>query len=457
MQTNLFNKYLLIFQLFCCITATFVGLNLGAYTDLTYSEDTLYKNTFIESIDVGNCSIPEATTLITENYLTPLLENELKVYFNDKTFTIPLKDLYESCNLEQVVTDSIGHVNQLSFAEKLQYILGNPYPGFNIEINFNSTRIDSFIQQIINTLAVTYQDAHMTISHVTPEDNTPTINITPHVQGISIGADKLKEQIKLLLYKGEDFSLDLAPLIVSKSPAITTDVLESIDTVISTSITNFDAKSDSGTNIKLSAQALNGTILMPNEAFSYNTIIGETTYEKGYVEAPIIVNGKSSIGLGGGICQVSSTLYNAILQTGLNSTVRRPHSKPVAYLPLGLDATVSWESIDYQFKNTLDHPLYIQSFTEGNDLIINIFSNHKVSEIDYQLKSEVVQELNVPTQYVPASNLSTSTQQLIQAGSKGYKVKVTREAYKDGDLISSELISLDTYNPLPAIYEVGSF
>ena len=126
------------------------------------------------------------------------------------------------------------------------------------------------------------------------------------------------------------------------------------------------------TNLVLATKAINGTILQPGEVFSFNETIGKTTRAKGYKPAKIFVRGKEAEAMGGGICQVSSTLYNAADYGGMEITERHPHSKKVGYVPDGRDASVSYGGVDLKFRNTLPHPVKIVATAAGGKLTISL-------------------------------------------------------------------------------------
>ncbi|WP_052807149.1 VanW family protein [Risungbinella massiliensis] len=128
------------------------------------------------------------------------------------------------------------------------------------------------------------------------------------------------------------------------------------------------------TNIKLSAKAIDKLILMPGEVFSFNQVVGERTAEKGYQSAPIIVKGEYSEGIGGGICQVSSTLYNSVNEAGLKIVNRYSHSKEVTYVPPGQDATVSWGGPDFQFQNTLQEPILLRVKVNSDSISVRTYT-----------------------------------------------------------------------------------
>ncbi|MBS4192124.1 VanW family protein [Bacillus sp. FJAT-49705] len=134
-------------------------------------------------------------------------------------------------------------------------------------------------------------------------------------------------------------------------------------------------------NISLATEAINNYVLFPGETFSFNRIVGKRTKERGYMRAPVIVRGELAEDIGGGICQVSSTLFNAADRAGLVMIERYSHSKKVPYVPPGRDATVSWYGPDFSFKNKYSFPLLIRAKAIGGQMIIRIFSS---DEIDYE-------------------------------------------------------------------------
>jgi vancomycin resistance protein YoaR len=131
-------------------------------------------------------------------------------------------------------------------------------------------------------------------------------------------------------------------------------------------------------NIELAARTLDSTVVFPGETFSFNRTIGQRTVERGYREAPVIVRGELSEGVGGGICQVSSTLFNAVDRAGLQIVERYAHSRNVAYVPPGRDATVSWYGPDFAFRNTLDQPVLIRAFAARGTMSVVLYSTESV-------------------------------------------------------------------------------
>jgi len=134
-------------------------------------------------------------------------------------------------------------------------------------------------------------------------------------------------------------------------------------------------------NITLASEAINNYVIFPGEKFSSNQVVGKRTKERGYMRAPVIVRGELSEDIGGGICQVSSTLFNAVDRAGLKMVERYSHSKNVPYVPPGRDATVSWYGPDFSFLNEYSLPILIRAKVIGGQMIIRLYSS---DEIDYE-------------------------------------------------------------------------
>ncbi len=198
--------------------------------------------------------------------------------------------------------------------------------------------------------------------------------IVPHEQGVSFDM----EVAQTLLDETENGQELFLPLVYSE-PAINTDMMEEylFRDLLSEKSTSF-AGSASGriTNIKLAAAAINGLVLLPGEEFDYNLALGERTTAKGYQTAGVYENGQVSTGVGGGICQVSSTLYYCALYADLDITERVDHYFAVGYLPMGLDATVSWGGPNLRFVNDTDYPIKIYSWTSGNNVFVEIWGTN---------------------------------------------------------------------------------
>lgn len=160
-------------------------------------------------------------------------------------------------------------------------------------------------------------------------------------------------------------------------PEISTADLQAIEFPLGSYNTNIYGDYGRRENIRLATSSINNILVLPNQVFSFMETTGSITYERGYKDAPIIIDGRSARGIGGGICQVSSTLYNAVLNSGLEIVERHGHSKAVPYVPRGQDATVTDDGVDFKFKNTLDTPIIIRAVNENNQVKVTILGKDK--------------------------------------------------------------------------------
>ena len=164
---------------------------------------------------------------------------------------------------------------------------------------------------------------------------------------------------------------------------------------------------------------------MDGDVFSFNERVGERTKERGYKAAPVLEDGNYKPGIGGGICQVSSTLYKAALEGGMEVIERKPHSLPAVYIGLGLDATVSWDNIDLKIKNNLGYPLFIEAYLKEKNLYVNLYSNSKLKERTYIINNKAYEKIMPKTEIKEDINLPAG-EVVVKKGSEGYKVKVVR-------------------------------
>ena len=215
------------------------------------------------------------------------------------------------------------------------------------------------------------------------------------------------------------------------------------------------SNSNRSTNIALATAKIDGKVLMPGETFSYNQTVGQRTAQSGFKEAGVYVNGGVSTGIGGGICQVSSTLYNAVLRANLEIVDRTNHQFQVGYVPIGTDATVSWGSPDFKFKNSRSYPVKISATTSGKNIYIKIFGLHESTEYDVEIVSYKTATIAYSTTYTKDSSLGAGKTKVVQAGSNGAKSETYRILKLNGAVVSKTLLSKDTYSPHNQIIAQG--
>jgi len=209
------------------------------------------------------------------------------------------------------------------------------------------------------------------------------------------------------------------------------------------------------TNVKIASKKINNVILLPGEEFSYNKIVGERTFANGFKEASVYTSSGVVNGLGGGICQVSSTLYNAVLRANLEIVERRNHRYAVPYVPLGTDATVAYGSIDFRFKNNRNYPVKVVASSVNGVCTVSILGIQEETEYEVSITTKRLQTIPFETKYIDDSSMAEGTQKQTQYGDNGYKYETFKTLTLNGSVVSSEKISNDTYTPLTRVIRVG--
>lgn len=214
--------------------------------------------------------------------------------------------------------------------------------------------------------------------------------------------------------------------------------------------TTFDPEDTERThNIRLAAYSIHGQVVQPHEEFSFNDLTGPTSHRQGYEEATVIMEREFVPGIGGGVCQVSSTLYNAALLSGMEITERRNHSRPVSYLPLGRDAAVYFGQLDFRFRNPHAFPVVVSAQVDEGSIAVEIFGSQSMNA-KYEIVVKDPQVLHFSTVEKADPSLPVGARQLVQEGRDGYLVAVDRIVSRDGTK-KSERVSNDTYPPIEHI------
>ncbi len=264
---------------------------------------------------------------------------------------------------------------------------------------------------------------------------------------LKIEKEQLLEAAKAVLKTGQSGAIEI-PISEEKAPEMTAKEAAAIDTVLGQYTTYFTAGGNRSKNIELAAHSISGIYVKPGGDFSYNQSTGARSADNGYLEAPVIINGKLEPGAGGGVCQVSSTLFNAVILAGLQVTERTCHFSPVAYAPMGRDATVAEGYLDFCFRNHLKEGIYVYTVYEPGAVTAYILGNKndKPSAVDI---SEVENE-TLPFKTITRIDPSQEEEKKVEEGHEGYNVRVNQSvSWPDGRVYHDSFYS--DYEPVDTI------
>lgn len=382
--------------------------------DMTINEDE--AKTTIESI---SSNLPGAV-VETDYYVE---DNKLIITKGNEGIKIDTESLIKK------IKDKLKNINS-----KQEYI---EIP----VINETPEKID--IEKIHNEVYKEVQNAYLTQDPVT---------IHPEVEGKDFNIDEAKA---LLNEEKEKYEI---PLIITK-PEVTTAQIgaEAFPDLLATYSTKYDASNiNRATNLELACEKINDKVVLAGEIFSYNKTLGERTIAAGYKEAKVYENGEVVDGIGGGICQVSSTLYNSVLMANMEVTERRNHQFVTSYTPEGRDATVVYGMTDLKFKNTRKYAIKIKATCSNGIVTISIYGIKEDNEYTVSFSTETISTIPYTVKYINDSSLKKGTEKVKQVGANGMITETYIIKSLNGVVVSRELLSKDTYNAMQRIILRGT-
>lgn len=295
-----------------------------------------------------------------------------------------------------------------------------------LSLKVDESKLDEKIQQIHDTY-----DKEPENAYAAPNSDNQTVAIHKEKDRIVMDDAMLNQEIHDQLASGvlEDME---APVQSREEADVKETDLKDIDTVLSYYTTHFDdSNADRNENIRLAQTRLNHALVLPQKDFSFNDYVGTRTRDKGYKDAPVYFDNKLVPDAGGGVCQVSTTLFNAALRAGLFIASRSPHFAPAGYVPVGMDATVADNSLDFAFSNPFQHPVYVYTVAGANTVTTYILGNH---EDTCTTTFQTIYLQNLPHKVIRRHNDAVSSDVCEQVGYDGHDIVIRRTVnYADGD------------------------
>ena len=453
------------------------------FTFVNSKNENIISGIHIKGIDVSNLSTEKAKETL-QNYINENLPENINLVHNDYQTSIPLSALNVNFDVDSALaqayeTGKSGNIFENSFTALKTWIhpinieltatldeeqlrtalndISSKLPDTVIESGYyidgnnlivtrgsegNVVNVDQMCTYIKNGISnLTLKNRTLDIATISKQPSEINIEqiyneiykepvdayytqdpfaVYPSENGLDF-AISLDEAKEILLEDKSEYVIPLQTLY----PNVTTNMIgtEAFPDMLSTYSTRYSTRDrDRTTNLQLAASKINGTVLMPGETFSYNQVVGERTIAAGYKEAPIYVSGEVVDGLGGGICQITSTLYNAVLYANLEIVERSNHQFVPSYVTASRDATVVYGSIDFKFKNNRDYPIKLVCSVSGGIAKFDIYGLRTDNEYEVEISS-----------YVTGSTANSTY-------SEAYRI-----LKQNGQVVSTELLSKDTY------------
>jgi vancomycin resistance protein YoaR len=432
------------------IVVGIVLLVIHQYSTAKAWSDRIYPGVKIENQDLSGKTKEQAKSIIEQKYGVEIAKKKLNIKTKEKTYTLEFSKINPKYDIDGAINEAFKYGKDTNLLKKYGLIKFSFTKQYALKFEYDHKPLDELIDNIEKEVNKEPVDATLNIS----EGN---FKVVPEKKGEKLQKDKLKKDLSSKINGKIGQDMDIQAPMETVNAKITGDKINSINYKIGEFSTEYGSISSPqrANNIMLAAQIINGKILMPGDTFSFNDTLGERTAEKGYQAAPVIVGNQVESGLGGGICQVSSTLYNAVIRADIKSIERTHHTLPSHYVKLGMDATVDYGSLDYKFKNTLKYPIYIQGDASGGVVSFNVYSNNSLAGIVTDINSDVYQTVEANVKYEDDATLLEGKTEVVKPPSTGYKVKVTKTTTQNGTILSQDVIADDYYEPVEGLIKRG--
>ena len=417
------------------------------------AEDTIWDNISIDGVDVSGMKA-EAAREALEKKVAEYQTKEITLIADTTEVVVTLGDLgFDFKNEDQLIQKAVTYGKDGSVRSRYQKLKDLEEKNLNFEVNY---KIDSKAVETTITEKIPHLDNEAVDATIKRENDAFVVEEGKAGKKIDLEASaKVIED-----YFGRDWEPkaeeNITLVTVVDEPDVKAEDLKQVKDVLGTFSTSFSARSNRGKNISLAATFINGTVLMPGEEMSASNAMGSRTKENGYLEAGAYLNGETVQSVGGGICQVSTTLYNAAILAELEITERWAHSMTVDYVKPSMDAAVAEGYKDLKLKNNTDAPIYIEGYTSGGKITFTIYgknTNEEGRKVTYV--SEVTSRTEAKKKFV-ASGDAVGTLKKSSSGHDAIKAKLWKVVTVNGSEVSREAINNSNYRTSVAIWKVGT-
>ena len=320
-----------------------------------------------------------------------------------------------------------------------------------LETAFDDAKVAAFVEEKCSAVVAEPKDAEITREN-------GTFVVTPSVEGRAVDVEATKKALDEAISGGLSAPVTVTAEVAVIQPARTTEALSTIQDVLGTFSTDFSSSGAArSTNLRVGAEKINGHVLMPGETLSGYECMHPFTTANGYATAASYENGQVVDSVGGGVCQIATTLYNAALRAEVEITQRQNHSMIVTYVKPSEDAAIAGTYKDIKFTNNYSTPIYVEGYTSGRTLTFTIYGKEtRPANRTFKFVSETlgVTDPGAPMEQVDPT-MAPGARKQVQSAHRGYRSRLWKYVYVDGVEQSREILHTDTYNASKAIVKVG--
>lgn len=414
--------------------------------------DTIYEGISIENIDVSGKTKTQALIALREQLDEKAHNEKVTVVHQEQRWDIPFASFDAKYDYEKAVNTAWETGRTGDLKERYKTVVDLKGHNLNIEMEYSYDR-----QKVEQELEMVAQELNQEAQDSTLTRKNGAFVITDEKNGYEMDISQTADKAEALIVSKTGGEVE--PVIKETEPKIKRAANEQVTDLIGTFYTTYSLNAASrNENLRVGSNNVNGTVIAPGEVFSMNDALGPQTYENGYKDAGVYVNGKVEQGVGGGVCQITTTLYNAAIFAELEIVERSPHSMTVGYVPLGRDSAVAGTYKDLKFRNNTDVPIYLEVYAENGKQVANIYGK-EIHEAGRKLEFETVYEGSIPKpaeKITEDDTLEKGVRKVTSAGKEGSKVSVYKKVFQNGKQVSRELFSTSTYRSTADEVVVGT-
>ncbi len=416
-----------------------------------------YAAVIPEGISIGGQDLggldEDAANEKLEEYIDGLSEQTITIDIEGSAAETTASDLglkWANDDVVEEVIDEYGTGDIIERYFKVKDVQAEPVD-IDLDLVIDKGALSDFVQSNSDKFLTEPVDAS-----ITREDGE--FVITPSKDGYEVDINATIDALNEQLADGLDEPVVIEAVVEEVKPEKTTELLSEITDVLGTYTTDFSSSGTSrSTNLRVAAEKMNGILLMPGETLSGYEVLTPFTEENGYMTAATYENGVVVDSVGGGVCQIATTLYNAALLAEMEITQRQNHSMIVTYVPPSNDAAIAGTYKDIKVTNNYDTPLYVEAYTENKKLTFTIYGKEtrpKNRTIEYVSETLSTKDPGAAiTKY--DSSLAPGARVQEQSSHRGITSRLWKYVYVDGEQTEAEILHTDTYEASPAIYRVG--
>ncbi|MCL2592183.1 MAG: VanW family protein [Defluviitaleaceae bacterium] len=402
---------------------------------------TIRNNVFINDINIGGLTPEAALEKLNTQFANHFNNTTLTLTFDNEEFVYSFSEFNASFDFEAAV--NMAFRGEISSNSPQSYRVDAMY-------TYDASIIEKILAELYEK--VTREPENATMERIDGE-----FVITNDVIGRRLDLDNTNQEILDILASRSSGVVELS--VVNYYAEFTAEHFRRATSLLGTYTTYFSpGENGRNINIRNAASKIDGFVLMPGEIFSTNAEFGVMTYDNGYRMAPVIVGGVLQDGMGGGVCQVSSTLYVALLYAELRITERLNHSMPVAYIRNGLDATLAGDWIDLKFENDTDYPVFIEAIVTNNSHTVNVFgfeSRNETRELEFRII--LVETIPPPEEnIIEDPNIPLGERRVTITPLTGRRYRVYKDVFENGELVETVHINNSNYRARAATVRVGT-